>query len=95
MAKQFTVRLKNEAGALARLAGRLYGPKAGLLAALALNVTGYYGIVAGSCALPDGPLVFFWLLTLERLAHGGGPQHNIGRRRGKAARCLRKQRIVA
>jgi 4-amino-4-deoxy-L-arabinose transferase-like glycosyltransferase len=53
---------------MARLAGRLYGPKAGLLAALALNVTGYYGIVAGSCALPDGPLVFFWLLTLERLA---------------------------
>jgi 4-amino-4-deoxy-L-arabinose transferase-like glycosyltransferase len=53
---------------MARLAGRLYGPKAGLLAALALNVTGYFSIVAGSCALPDGPLVFFWLLTLERLA---------------------------
>jgi 4-amino-4-deoxy-L-arabinose transferase-like glycosyltransferase len=52
---------------VANLAGRLYGPRAGFLAALALNVTGYFGIIAGTFALPDGPLVFFWLLTLERL----------------------------
>jgi 4-amino-4-deoxy-L-arabinose transferase-like glycosyltransferase len=51
-----------------RLASRFYGPKAGVLAAFALNVTGYFGVVVGTCALPDGPLLFFWLLTLERLA---------------------------
>jgi 4-amino-4-deoxy-L-arabinose transferase-like glycosyltransferase len=51
-----------------RLASRFYGPKAGVLAAFALNVTGYFGAIVGTCALPDGPLLFFWLLTLERLA---------------------------
>jgi 4-amino-4-deoxy-L-arabinose transferase-like glycosyltransferase len=51
-----------------RLAARHYGPRAGLLAGLALNVTGYFGLIAGTFALPDGPLVFFWLLTLDRLA---------------------------
>jgi 4-amino-4-deoxy-L-arabinose transferase-like glycosyltransferase len=59
---------------MARLAGRLFGPRAGLLAALGLNVSGYYGLAVGTLALPDGPLVFFWLLTLDRLARAlGGP----------------------
>jgi len=53
---------------MARLATRFYGPRAGLLAAFALNVTGYFGVIVGTCALPDGPLLFFWLLTLDRLA---------------------------
>ena len=51
-----------------RIAGRLYGPWAGLYAALALNLTGYYGLAASTFALPDGPLLFFWLLTIDRLS---------------------------
>ena len=53
---------------MARLAGRFYGPRAGLLAAVVLNATAYYGVAAGTFALPDGPLLFFWLLTLNALA---------------------------
>jgi 4-amino-4-deoxy-L-arabinose transferase-like glycosyltransferase len=49
-----------------RLTTRIYGPGAGVFAAYALNVSGYFSVVVGTCALPDGPLVFFWLLTLER-----------------------------
>jgi 4-amino-4-deoxy-L-arabinose transferase-like glycosyltransferase len=52
---------------MARIARRLYGPRAGFLAALALNATGYYGLAASTFALPDGPLLFFWLLTIDRL----------------------------
>ncbi len=52
---------------LARVTARSYGPRAGLLAAFALNVTGYYGLAAATFALPDGPLLFFWLLTIDRL----------------------------
>jgi hypothetical protein len=50
-----------------RIAGRGYGPWAGFYAALALNLTGYYGLAASTFALPDGPLLFFWLLTIDRL----------------------------
>lgn len=53
---------------MARLTERFYGAKAGLFAAFALNVTAYHGLAASTFALPDGPLLFFWLLTLERLA---------------------------
>ena len=53
---------------LARLTARYYGEKAGFLAALALNLTGYYGLAAAMFALPDGPLLFFWLLALDRLS---------------------------
>jgi Dolichyl-phosphate-mannose-protein mannosyltransferase len=52
---------------LALITSRAYGPWAGFLAAFALNVTGYYGLAAATFALPDGPLLFFWLLTIERL----------------------------
>jgi hypothetical protein len=52
---------------MARLASRFYGAWAGTLAALILNVTAYYGLAASSFILPDGPLLFFWLLTLDRL----------------------------
>ncbi|MBV8310090.1 MAG: glycosyltransferase family 39 protein [Planctomycetaceae bacterium] len=51
-----------------RIAGRWYGPRAGFFAALALNLTGYYGLAASTFALPDGPLLFFWLLTIDRLS---------------------------
>jgi 4-amino-4-deoxy-L-arabinose transferase-like glycosyltransferase len=53
---------------LARLTTGFYGPRAGLFAALALNVSGYFGMAVGTIAFPDGPLLFFWLLTLDRLA---------------------------
>ena len=32
------------------------------------NVSGYYGLAAATFALPDGPLLFFWLLTIDRLS---------------------------
>ncbi len=51
----------------ARIAGRWYGERAGFFAALALNLSGYYGLAAATFALPDGPLLFFWLLTLDRI----------------------------
>jgi 4-amino-4-deoxy-L-arabinose transferase-like glycosyltransferase len=53
---------------VARLTSRYHGPRAGLMAALALNLTGYYGLAASMFALPDGPLLFFWLLTVDRLS---------------------------
>lgn len=51
-----------------RLASRLFGERAGLFAAFALNISAYYTAAAGAFALPDGPLLFFWLLTLDRLS---------------------------
>ena len=52
----------------ARIAGRWFGAWAGFYAALALNLTGYYGLAASTFALPDGPLLFFWLLTIDRVS---------------------------
>nr|WP_303652765.1 glycosyltransferase family 39 protein [Paludisphaera mucosa] len=52
---------------MARIARRWYGEWPGFFAALALNLSGYYGLAVGSFALPDGPLLFFWLLTLDRI----------------------------
>ena len=55
---------------LARLTNRLYPRNAwaGFWAAVGLNLSAYYGVAAATFALPDGPLLFFWLLTLDRLA---------------------------
>ncbi|QEH37059.1 hypothetical protein OJF2_56440 [Aquisphaera giovannonii] len=53
---------------MARIAARWHGPWAGFFAAMALNLTAYYGLAASTFALPDGPLLFFWLLTLDRLS---------------------------
>jgi hypothetical protein len=53
---------------MARLTTRFYGPTAGVLAALALSASGYFGMAVATIAQPDGPLLFFWLLTLDRLA---------------------------
>jgi 4-amino-4-deoxy-L-arabinose transferase-like glycosyltransferase len=53
---------------IARLTARFFGPSAGFLAALALTASGYFGMTVGTIAQPDGPLLFFWLLTLDRLA---------------------------
>lgn len=53
---------------LGRLTARYYGGWAGFLAAFALNISGYYGLAALTLALPDGPLLFFWLWTIDRLS---------------------------
>jgi len=53
-----------------RLGARLFGEAAGLWAALALNLTAFFGVAAGTWVLPDGPLTFFELgaaLTLARI----------------------------
>jgi 4-amino-4-deoxy-L-arabinose transferase-like glycosyltransferase len=53
-----------------RLAARLFDQAAGVWAALALNLTAFFGLAAGTWVLPDGPLVFFELgaaLTLARI----------------------------
>ena len=65
---------------MARLTSRFYGDRAGLLAAFALNVTAYYTAAAGAFALPDGPLLFFWLLTLDRLAEAVVAPESTGNR---------------
>jgi len=52
---------------MARLTARCFGDRAGFLAALALNATAFYGVKVGTLAEPDGPLLFFWLLTMDRL----------------------------
>jgi 4-amino-4-deoxy-L-arabinose transferase-like glycosyltransferase len=52
---------------MARITARAFGPWAGFFAALALNTTVFYGLMVGAMAGPDGPLLFFWLLTLDRL----------------------------
>jgi hypothetical protein len=50
-----------------RLTARRYGAEAGILAALVLNLSAYHGLAAGAFLLPDGPLLFFWLLAVDRL----------------------------
>ncbi|MBX3397420.1 MAG: glycosyltransferase family 39 protein [Gemmataceae bacterium] len=54
---------------LALLTTRLFADaRAGFFAALALNVTGFFALKAGSFALPDGPLTVFAFATLWALA---------------------------
>jgi hypothetical protein len=54
--------------ALARWTARWYGDWAGVYAAIAMNLTVYYPAAAGSFALPDGPFLFFALLTMWALS---------------------------
>ena len=51
-----------------RWTARWYGESAGLYAALALNLSAYYTAAAGAFVLPDGPLLFFALLTMWRVS---------------------------
>ena len=53
---------------LARLTERFFGARAAVLAVVVLNSTIFFGVIVGSFAGPDGPLLFFWLLTMDRLA---------------------------
>ena len=43
---------------------RFYGPAAGFYAAFAMNLCAFYTAAAGCFVLPDGPLLFFALLTM-------------------------------
>jgi 4-amino-4-deoxy-L-arabinose transferase-like glycosyltransferase len=55
---------------LYRLTSRLFGERAGLFAALLLNVSPVFSLSTGGWVLPDGPLMFFMLaaaLCLERV----------------------------
>ena len=55
---------------LYRLTQVLFGARAGVIAVLALNVSGFFSVAVGGWMLPDGPLVFALLgaaLTLARL----------------------------
>ena len=47
---------------------RWFGEHAGYYAALALNLSAYYTAAAGAFVLPDGPFLFFALLTLRALS---------------------------
>ena len=51
-----------------RWTARWYGDLSGFYAALALNFSAYYTAAAGAFVLPDGPLLFFSLLTMWRLS---------------------------
>jgi hypothetical protein len=54
-----------------RLGRRLFGDRAGLWAAIALNLSGFFSVAAGDWVLPDGPLIFFLLAAANALADGG------------------------
>lgn len=47
---------------------RWYGERAGFYAALAMNLAAYYTAAAGTFVLPDGPFLFFALLTMRALS---------------------------
>jgi hypothetical protein len=51
-----------------RLTARWYGAWAGFYAALALNLSAFYTAAVGAFALPDGPFLFFTLLTIWAMA---------------------------
>jgi hypothetical protein len=53
---------------LFRMTARWYGEWAGFYAALALNLSAGFSAVVGAFALPDGPFLFFGLLTLWALS---------------------------
>ena len=64
---------------MARLTGRFFGDWAGFYAAFALNLSAYHTAAAGAFALPDGPLLFFWLLTIDRIAQAMDEPDRLGR----------------
>ena len=54
---------------LYRLTARLWGDRAGLYAALALNVSAVFSLSTGSWVLPDGPLMFFAVASIYSLTN--------------------------
>jgi len=55
--------------ALYRLTARFYGERAGVLAALLLNITPVFSLSTGGWILPDGPLALAFVATTLCLAH--------------------------
>ena len=51
-----------------RLTARLFGARAGLWAATALNIAPVFTLAHASWVLPDGPLMFFMLATMNVVA---------------------------
>ena len=68
---------------LYRLTSELFGPRAGLIALFALNVTPFFFASAGTWIVPDGPLLFGLALAafaLARLFFGpGGDERRVWR----------------
>ncbi|MBS0202746.1 MAG: glycosyltransferase family 39 protein [Planctomycetes bacterium] len=48
---------------------RWFGERAGFYAAFAFNMAAYYSVAAGVFVLPDGPFLFFALLTMRALSN--------------------------
>ncbi len=55
----FTVLFAGTTWLVFRLGCRLFGPRAGALSALLLNLALFFTVCAGGWVLPDGPLLFF------------------------------------
>ncbi len=75
----FVVLFAGSTWLLFRLTARSFGEWAGFWAALAMNASAYHTAAAGAFALPDGPLLFFWLLTLDRLSLALETPERLGR----------------
>jgi 4-amino-4-deoxy-L-arabinose transferase-like glycosyltransferase len=54
---------------LARFTARWFGSWAGVYAGLLWNLAPMFSIIVGAQAMPDGPFLFFSLLTMAALAH--------------------------
>jgi len=66
---------------LARWTAEAYGPRAGFLAALLLNLSAVFGFSAGLLVQPDGLFFLLWLLAARALwrAFGAAPDAGWGR----------------
>lgn len=53
---------------LFRFSSRLFGERAGLWAVVALNLSGFFSVVAGGWIVPDGPLIFCLLAAALQLS---------------------------
>lgn len=51
------------------LGRRLFGPRAGLWAAVLLNLSAVFTLITATLLQPDGPLMFFWMATVLCLVH--------------------------
>ncbi|HEY2898243.1 MAG TPA: glycosyltransferase family 39 protein, partial [Gemmatimonadaceae bacterium] len=65
-----------------RLTARLFGARAGAIAALILNITPVLSVSTGGWVLPDGPLMFWMLASALCLEHVLLPRRSTQRSRG-------------
>jgi 4-amino-4-deoxy-L-arabinose transferase-like glycosyltransferase len=68
-----------------RLTARLFGARAGAIAALILNITPVLSVSTGGWVLPDGPLMFWMLASALCLEHVLLPRRPAQRSRGTPA----------